>query len=87
MLQEEVHPTRQVELVLLVPHHDLLEQLVHSLEDLLDADSLGTVYRRLRVLFDEDEGHKEVVDDLDEEFGGASLDEYLLDEWIGGVAG
>lgn len=66
MLQEDIHPPRKVELVLLVSHHDLFEEFVDSLEDLLDADSLGSILGGLGVLFDEYEWDEEVVDDLDE---------------------
>lgn len=64
MFEEEVDPPRQVELVLLVSHHYLLQQLVNTLENLLDSDSLGAVYRCFGVFLDEDKGNEEVVDDL-----------------------
>jgi len=86
VLEEEVDPPRQVELVLLVTHHDFLQQLVNALENLLDSDPLGAVSRCLGVLLNEDKGNEEVVDDLYKQFSSARFNKNLLDERIGGVS-
>lgn len=85
MFQEEVHPPRQVELVLAVSHHDLLEQAVDTFEDVGKTHLPDSVHCRFRVVLDVLESLIELENDLDEKFCGASVHEDLLDGRVRGV--
>lgn len=65
MLKEEIYPSGQVNLVGLVAHHHLLQQLVDSLEDVTDLDTLSSVIAGFAIVLDENEGKVESIDYLD----------------------
>ena len=73
MLEEKVHPARQIEAVVGVAHNYLLQQFVYSFEDLGNAGSLSSIFRRVGVALDKLEAFVELVYDLNQQFSSSSL--------------
>jgi hypothetical protein len=78
LLQEQLDPSREVDLVLQEVLHDFLHKDVAQLEDLSDLQANGAVLSDVVVAEDLLEGLVEREDELDDELGNAGFHQYLL---------